>query len=150
MKYEQVACAGIAEIKRRVEEAVKYLNSVDLVNMPVGKYEVNEYFYFMVQENVTKKEEDCKFEWHRRHIDIQWIVSGEEAIDVDKLEDHEPMDEFNEVKDVQKLMPTAYPARTILYGGSYIILYPDNAHRPCIAVGEPAPVKKVVGKVLFD
>lgn len=150
MKYELCESAPVEVVKKRVEEAIAYLNSVDLENAPAGKYVVNDYFYYMIQDNVTKDEKDCKFEWHRHHIDIQWIVKGAEGVDVDKLEDHEPMDEFNEEKDVQKLMPTDYPARTVLRDGSFIVLYPDNAHRPCLAVDGPAPVRKVVGKVLID
>jgi len=150
MQYQTIRGAGKEEIEKRVKFAIDYLNAADLKNLPAGKYEVNEYFYFMIQDNVTRNLEDCKFEWHRRHIDIQWIVSGAEGVDVDKLEDHEPLDEYNEVKDVQKLKPTEFPARAILKEGGYIVLYPENAHRPCICVGEPSPVRKVVGKVLFE
>jgi YhcH/YjgK/YiaL family protein len=31
--------------------------------------------------------------------------------------------------------------------GSFVIFFPEDAHMPCMAAGEPAKVKKVVVKV---
>ena len=64
-----------------LEEAVAYLKEEDLATMAVGTYEVDGDFYFMIQEYETKEAADCRLETHKNYTDIQWIISGEEAID---------------------------------------------------------------------
>ena len=64
-----------------LEEAVAYLKEEDLATMAVGTYEVDGDFYFMIQEYETKEVADCRLETHKNYTDIQWIISGEEAID---------------------------------------------------------------------
>ena len=38
-------------------------------------------------------------------------------------------------------------AKFVLTTGGYAILYPADAHKPGVRVGESVPVKKMVGKV---
>ena len=64
-----------------LEEAVAYLKEQNLAAMEVGTYEVDGDFYFMIQEYETKEPDVCRLETHKNYIDIQWIISGEEAID---------------------------------------------------------------------
>ena len=40
--------------------------------------------------------------------------------------------------------------RSVISDGSYVILYPQNAHMPCIAIDKPIKVKKLVAKVLIS
>jgi YhcH/YjgK/YiaL family protein len=37
-----------------------------------------------------------------------------------------------------------------LHSGSFVLLLPEDAHMPGMAVGTPAPVKKVVVKISVD
>ena len=69
------------EYEMTIEEAVCYLKKQDLAALEVGTYQVNDDFYFMIQEYETKPAENCRLETHNRYADIQWIISGEEEID---------------------------------------------------------------------
>lgn len=131
----------------RISEAIEYLSKQDLADMPVGKYQVNDGFYYLVQEYVSRAEADCHLESHQKYVDIQWIISGTEAIDCASVEGLEAEKEYNPEKDITFWKEPSGMMRCVLAGGSYVVLLPENAHKPCIAVGEPAQVKKVVGKV---
>lgn len=131
----------------RITEAIEYLSKQDLANMPAGKYQVNDDFYYMVQEYVSRSEADCHLESHQKYVDIQWIISGVEAIDCVSVEGLEVDKEYNPEKDVAFWKEPANMMRCVLNGGSYVVLWPENAHKPCIAVGTPAQVKKIVAKV---
>lgn len=131
----------------KICEAIEYLSKQDLAGMPAGKYQVNDDFYYMVQEYVSRDEADCHLESHQKYVDIQWIVSGVEAIDCAAVDGLEIDKEYNPEKDITFYKEPANMMRCVLGSGSYVVLLPENAHKPCIAVGEPTQMKKVVAKV---
>lgn len=130
-----------------VNEAIAYLKSQDLAALEPGKYVVDDDFYYLIQEYDTQAMELCKMENHDKWIDIQWIVSGEEALyttDISRLTVKVP---YNEEKDITFYEIPAVMQKNVLTDGSYIVLYPENGHMPKAAVDGPAAVKKCVGKV---
>lgn len=136
------------ELDERVNTAIDFLgklNPVDIV--PGQKYEVNEYFYYTLQEYETKLYEECILESHRKYIDIQWIVEGTEELQICDVSCLALKDEYNEDKDIVIWKPQLNMTRVVLRNNSYIVLYPKVAHMGCIAVGKPGRVKKIVGKV---
>ena len=102
----------------------------------------------IVSEYQTKKIEDAKWESHRKFIDLQYIISGEEKMGVLPLKKAKFASDYQEDKDV------------ILFGeqdGEYYVanpdifflFFPDDVHRPCIRTGDSEPVKKLVIKIAF-
>ena len=134
-------------IDERIASALAYLESRDLAAEPTGKYEVNDTFYYMVQEYVTKSENEALCETHRKYIDLQLLVSGEEYIAVSDVRDLTPLTPYDAQKDVAFWHTPENEMRVRLRPGCFVTLYPQNAHRPCLSVSAPVPVKKVVGKV---
>lgn len=134
-------------IEQRIEESLNYIESLEKQGLEKGKYEVNEFFYYLVQEYDTKPKSECVFEAHRKYIDIQWIVEGEEAMeiaDISRLQVESPYSYDNDIailKEIPNLM------RLTLKPGVYTVLYPQNAHRGGIALRDSSQVKKIVGKV---
>ena len=60
------------EYEMTIEEAVCYLKKQDLAALEVGTYQVNDDFYFMIQEYETKPAENCRLETHN----VMQIFSG--------------------------------------------------------------------------
>ena len=54
-----------------LNEAIEYLQGLDLENIEPGKYIVDDSFYYNIQEYTTKNWEDCKMEAHHNYCDIQ-------------------------------------------------------------------------------
>lgn len=119
----------------------------DLSALEVGKYPLSgDLAFAMVSEYQTKLPENAKWEAHRKYIDLQYVISGEEKMGIHPLVKAVNPQEYNETKDL------------IFYGdndGEYFVanaqafflFFPSDLHRPALMVDEPAPVKKVVVKI---
>lgn len=131
-----------------LQEAVAYLKEQDLAAMEVGTYEVDGDFYFMIREYETKEPAVCRLETHKNYIDIQWIISGEEAIDTVNVAGLTVEEAYDADRDVAFWKKPAEMCHIVLSSGSYAILPPSIAHQPGMRAGSLAsPVKKCVGKV---
>ncbi len=86
-------------------------------------------------------------EAHRKYIDIQYLITGQELIGVAPLETLEQV-EAREQNDIwfYRGEVTQVP----IGNGRFLVLFPEDAHAPSIAVGAPSTVRKCVVKVLAD
>lgn len=107
--------------------------------------------FAIVQSYTTRPEEGALFEAHRKYIDVQYLHAGRETIlwaPLKELTDVKmPYDEEKEAA-LFGLVPAATALR--MEAGHFAILYPEDAHAPCIHWGEPGEVFKVVVKVAVD
>lgn len=134
-------------IDKAVNTKLDYLRQLNITENDIGKHVVNDKFFYIVQSYLTKKEEDCMFESHRRYIDIQIMIEGEEVIDISDISRLEIKEPYNEGKDLILWRPPQRSARIYMKKNDYCILYPENAHRGAIAVDGGRWNLKVVGKV---
>ena len=120
-------------------------------NKGVGKYEIDgKNVFVMVQEYTSKLEADCKFEAHRKYIDIQFIISGEEKIYIGPLEGLKPVTEFNTESDGGLFEAPQSYTTAVVADGDFAIIYPDEAHAPGISINENQKnIRKIVAKVLL-
>lgn len=137
-------------IQDRIKKALELLNNTDLESLEPGKHIINDWLYINVQEYMTKNISDCKYESHKKYIDIQMMINGIEAIETSDVNKLELETEYNEESDVMFWKKKSNQMRTVITDKSYVILYPQNAHMPCIAVDKPVKVKKLVAKVLIQ
>lgn len=140
-----------AEIAGRVKSALAYLQGLHVTEADAGeRYEVDENFYYTVQSYETRPAEECWLESHRKCIDIQLIVEGEEAMDIADISRLSVKEPYNVASDVMFWNIPVRMARTVLSAKDCIVLYPENAHRGAITLNSPCKVLKVVGKVRID
>lgn len=135
--------------EERINEALDYLKKTDITTLELGKHVINEWLYINVQEYMSKPLSECRFESHRKYVDIQMMINGVEAIetcDIDKLEIAE---EYSDENDVMFWKQKPAQMRSVITNNAYVVLYPQNAHMPCIAVDKPSKVRKLVAKVLI-
>ncbi len=133
-----------------VKEALEYLKLVDIDKSEIGKkYVVNDKFFYTVQSYMTKPENECKLESHSRHIDIQLIVEGQEAMDVVDVSRVSIRQSYDLENDIAYWNVPEQMSRVLLKEGSYMILYPENAHRGAVANEQSEHVIKIVGKVMY-
>ncbi len=133
----------------RIANALEIIEKV-AQNMPeCGTYQVNDTFYYMVQEYDSKPVEECRFEAHKRYIDIQYVVNGEEEIDIADISNLTVEEAYDETRDVLFGSVSRY-TKFVLRAGAYTILRPEDVHRPGLAVDQPSRVRKIVGKVLVE
>ena len=134
-------------ISERLAKGLRLLKDTDFSTLEPGRHEADgDELYFMVQSYQSKKINDTP-EAHKKYIDIQYILEGEELIGVGGLSD---MTEV--VADEPESDYRLYhgPLSHVKLGkGYFAVFFPQDAHAPGIAVDVPAPVRKVVVKVLI-
>ena len=94
----------------------------------------------------TVDEAQSFFEAHRRYLDVHVMVSGCERVD---LADPAGLTEFTHQGDFWGYHGEAEQS-LILKPGDFLVVFPGDAHRLKIQLGDPARVSKVVFKVLVN
>lgn len=99
---------------------------------------------------VNKPVEDCAFESHKKYIDIQFVVDGEEKIDLTDSALLKCTDDRLDTDDIAFFENTCHFDTADLEPGDFVIIFPGEAHRPCVAPdGKGVKVKKAVAKIIL-
>ncbi len=114
-----------------------------------GRYTVDGDAVFVnMAAYTTKPHDECKYENHKRYIDIQFCLSGAERIDLidaDKLTVTE--DKYAD-GDIAFFADADAQTSVTLQAGDFVLIFADEAHRPCMADKNiPSAVAKAVAKV---
>ncbi|ABN73807.1 N-acetylneuraminate anomerase [Actinobacillus pleuropneumoniae] len=125
------------------------LKNLDLVNLPLGWQDLEEGVRMNVMEFETSPAEEKKAEMHRKFIDIQLLISGEEMIEYGLSEpDLALYDEYRDEDDYQLTDKIEHKNELILQPNMFAIFLPYEPHKPGNAVGgQNKLLKKLVVKV---
>jgi len=130
----------------RVYDALKFLSETDFSKIELGRYELDgDNIFYMVQSYDTDPSKTVS-EAHRKYIDIQFMVEGEEIIGVADISSEKELTEAKEENDVWFYNCKTEPLT--LSAGKYMVLYPNDLHCPGVATnGKALTCRKVVVKV---
>lgn len=116
---------------------------------PVGRVNIDgDDLFLLLNDYQTHAPEEALFEAHQKYIDVMYMVEGEEIIYVKPTETLSAVTQpYDPEKDVllAKLDCDATPVR--LTAGSFIVLFPQDAHAPACFETAPGNVKKIIAKV---
>ena len=125
----------------------KWLAENDIKSMSDGRYEISGSEVFAdVQSYTTQPEKERKFEAHDKYFDIQYVAEGSEMFGVCAREGLK-LKEAPENQDVKFFDDPELFGMVLLNEGDFIVVSPEEAHKPRCAAGQPSKVKKVVIKV---
>jgi len=148
MEYGRFYSRGTYDLQSPAfQAAYTFLARTDLAELPVGRIALGYGAYASIQHYDSMPAETLAFETHEKYFDIQYVAAGEEYIGVtarEGLTEKIPYDESSDITFYHD--PSAY-GRVYLRQGDYVILAPEDAHKPRCCVSTPAPVIKVVVKV---
>ncbi|OGW52495.1 MAG: hypothetical protein A2Z46_01080 [Nitrospirae bacterium RBG_19FT_COMBO_55_12] len=132
-----------------LNKAMNFLRRQDLQNLADGKVEVDgDRVFANVQRYETMMTADPKFEHHRKHIDVQYMVSGEEIIGWAPIERMVITEAYDADRDIG--FGTVIRGKwtpLYLHAGQVAVLYPEDGHAPKLAAHAPSTVMKIVVKV---
>ena len=130
----------------RVYTALIFLAETDFTKIDLGRYELDgDNIFYMVQSYDTDPDKTIS-EGHKKYIDIQFMVEGEEIIGVADIDDEKELTEAKEENDVWFYNCKTEPLT--LSAGKYMVLYPNDLHCPGVATkGKAMTCRKVVVKV---
>ncbi|MCK5114297.1 MAG: YhcH/YjgK/YiaL family protein [Phycisphaerae bacterium] len=149
MIYDKFANAHLyAAPETALGKALKFAADFD-PETPDGRIEIDgDKMYAILNTYDTNPSEDLSFEAHRRHIDVQVLLSGAEDIDVSQdLDDMEVIQQYSEDSDAGLYDTQKNWSTVVLTPGTFVVFYPDDAHRP--GIGDGSSVRKLVVKILM-
>ena len=141
-------CDRYAGLNPHFPKAFAFLKRGDLADLKPGRYEIDgENCWAMVQEaRLTPFADGAKVEAHRKYIDIQSPLTGEETIGEVTMDEKLRALPFNEEKDFVLFDAPSRPVT--LKPGEFAIYFPPNgAHAPGHCEGEARSIRKLVIKV---
>jgi YhcH/YjgK/YiaL family protein len=128
-------------------KAFNFLTKTDFRTLEFGKHILEGDDLFVIyMEYESKEPAECKMENHKKYIDIQYMVSGEELIGVTTLKDQIPTVPYDETKDVA-FYKNDYTSLIKLAQDQFAIFFPHDLHMPCIKAAQVSPVRKAVFKI---
>ena len=131
-----------------LKKGFEFLLNSDLKNLPDGKHLIDgENIFANVQTLQTKPQSEAKWEAHRKYIDIQYVIKGQEKMGYGFLSDFKTtVIPYDEIKDVEFLDGEKYNFVDVEHG-NFVIFYPNDVHAPMLAVNNCETIKKVIVKV---
>lgn len=131
----------------RLAAGLEYLATLD-PGVEDGRHPIRgDEVFALVQSYETGPATDKRFESHRLHLDVQYLLSGRERIlhaPAPGLPTEVPYDEG---KDVEFYQEPGASSSLLLRPGDFCILHPHDAHKPGCMAGGRDVVRKIVVKV---
>lgn len=127
--------------------AFAFLRREDLAGLPEGWRELENGVRASVQRYTTMPAGELAFETHERYYDVQYLVQGIEKIGVTGRHGLTEKTAYDLMEDITFYNEPEHSGAVLLQPGGYVILSPDDAHKPRCCAGEPVPVLKIVVKV---
>ena len=128
------------------DKAFAFLKNTDLKSLTNGRHVIDgNNVYAIVTEAPSKDYDKTAFESHRKYIDLQYVITGEENMakaPVSSVIISKPYDETADI--------AYYTGEGKIYtvpAGTFMLFFPTDAHRPNITPGGNKVVKKIVIKI---
>lgn len=130
-----------------LEKAMHYIKTTDFSKVAAGRYEIDgNRVVALIQEYDTM--ENPPWESHEFHVDVQYLIEGEEIIGYNPLKGMTPSQPYN-AQDDYDLLHDVEGSYVTLKDDVFMLLYPQDGHQPRKAAGKPMPVRKCVIKILI-
>ena len=132
-----------------LKKAIDFLRRLDIDGLTDGKVEIDgEDVFAIVQRYETVVMDIPKFEYHKKYIDIQYILSGEEIIGWAPSRQMTITGTYDVDKDICfGAVPKGQITRVYLQAGQLAVLFPEDGHAPRLSANAPCHVLKIVIKV---
>ena len=135
-----------------LKEALEIIRDMDFSKLDDGVFKVlgRELYYFISTYRTVKSIEEKPAEAHRKYIDLQYIVYGEEKIGYADYQSSKIIEhEYDNKKDIELFRKVENESFFILKKGMYAIFFPEDIHRPGLSNIEIRGIRKVIFKILI-
>jgi YhcH/YjgK/YiaL family protein len=130
------------------DKAFEFMRDKNLKDLAPGKYVIDgDNVYATITEAPSKTFEQSAWESHRKYIDLQYVVTGQEKIGLSPLSETTVTAPYDDSKDIAH-----YTAKGKFYTATpdeFFLFFPNDAHRPNILVDGYDVVKKLVIKIKY-
>lgn len=132
-------------------KAVQYLKSIRLVEVAEGNFEIDGRTVYGFTNVVTLKDEkEVMYEAHEKYADIQLIIRKSETIYVSETKKLKEKVSYNDQGDIAFYDDGESSVKLNLFEGDFVILFPQDAHKPCCYCNDNKESFKMVIKVKLE
>lgn len=135
-----------------IQQAIHYAATTDFSRLADGRQEIDgDAMYANLFHLTSRPREQTHPELHRRYVDVQFWLSGEELCGVAPYTGVGHCVEAREAEDLY--FYEDIPNESFLHAtaGCYAVFFPNDAHRPGVCLdGRSLQYRKVVVKVRLD
>lgn len=133
-------------VHKDLKKAFKYLASTDFSAANEGTYTIkNSDILASIVTYDLHKVVDPMLERHKKHIDLQMIISGYELVGYEPFSQQECIKPYDLQNDYGYY--EGNPSYFRLEPGMFAIFFPEDLHMPGICIDCPVHVKKVILKI---
>lgn len=134
----------------KISLCLDFIKKQNLKDMPLGKHFITDDISLNIEEYTTQQSNKKQFEAHKKFIDLQYMIFGNEIIEVCDILYLENATLYNEEKDVlfyENTKDKKYIQNLLLNSGEWVLLFPEDGHKPCIQYQNAQKVRKAVFKI---
>ncbi|RUS46699.1 YhcH/YjgK/YiaL family protein [Cohnella sp. AR92] len=132
-----------------IRRAIDFLDETDFSLLEDGKYPIwGDDMYARIMTIDAKPRAEQSAEKHERFLDIHYLLNGEETIGWQSLAcGAEPVRPYEEEQDYALYGALSEESLQAMKPGMYMVLLPDDIHRPGLSETGASVIRKVVVKV---
>jgi biofilm protein TabA len=135
-------------VSDNIGKALKYISENKLEEFEVGRYEIDsDNVFILIQAYTTKPEVECKWEAHKKYIDIQYIIEGSECIGWKPIKNLKVKQAYLNEKDVEIYNEVNKWVKLDMNTGDFAVFFPEDGHKPGCVNDIPMKLKKAVVKI---
>ncbi len=133
----------------RLAQALDFLRRTDTAALSIGRHDIDgDRLFALVQEYTSRPPDQCVWEAHRAHIDVQYVARGIERMGYTHISQAVEREPYDGARDVTFFEPGG--DFVTVRAGTFTIFGPEDVHAPGHAAGAPLPVLKIVVKVRIE
>lgn len=150
-KLDDFEAMGLEALGGAAVQAVAWIRSLP-ADAAEGRFALaGEDIYALVVRYDTASPAESRFETHRRYVDLQYTLSGFEAIEWAPRDSLENDGEYDAERDVLFHQPGRALVSLLKAPGYFSVFTPVDAHRPKVRVAGAGPeVLKLVVKIAIE
>lgn len=133
-------------------KVLSYLANMDTSDLDGGRVLVPGRVFGHKVSFTSRPDHECRFEAHKKYIDVHYILRGCERIemnDVERLDEIVPYDEEKDIGFYEGAASVEY----VLKPGEFVVCYPNEAHKVGMSgsgLKQPEDIEKIVFKIMVN
>lgn len=137
---------------KKIYEVLKMMRGYNFAEMEDQKITVEgEDIFFILTHSDTEPVEDRKPETHKKYLDIQLLLEGKEKIGCAVLNENAVSENgYDAEAEVEFYSSIENETLVALEPGDFLVLFPEDIHKPLCAFDKPMTIRKVIAKVNVD
>lgn len=150
LKDTETSLIQLSNKSDNFQRCIEFMKEYHLTQLPLGKHIISDDVYVSVEEYDTVESNEKKYESHREYIDLQYVINGTEIIEVSNVTNLRKATVYDKEKDIIFYENTIFEnkvERVVLKAGDFVVLYPEDGHKPGIKFDNRQHVKKAVFKI---